>query len=108
MSDAVSIATLKDCKAKIEGIFEKVKKNLANFDKADPSEQNRIPNHVRDDLSLAQIHHDSMKMEVSSLSTELLQKSWKDTCTQLKHELKKYQELNSQKERIIKKKDVFN
>lgn len=107
MSDAVSIASLKDFKTKIEGILEKVKKNLSKFDTADPSEQRKIPQQNREELSLAQIHLDSMKMEIQSLTTELLQKSWKDTCTQLKGEIKKNQELNNEKETLTRKKDAF-
>jgi hypothetical protein len=92
MADTIHIATLKDSKAKIEQILERIKKNLQKFDNLDPSEQDKVSNQIYTDFKYANNELEGMKMEVSNIQAEMSQKAFKDQISILKQEVKKVQD----------------
>lgn len=92
MSDAVNIATLKDNKTKIEGILEKIKKNIQKFDQLEPSDQTRSANSIYSDFKYIDVILNEMKAEVRLVKNEQTEKAFKDHIATLKQEAKKLNE----------------
>lgn len=89
MADTVNIATLRDSKAKIEMILERVNKNIQKFDNLDASEIDKVSNQIYTDLKYANNELEGMKIEVGNVKNEQTQKAFKDQITQLKQSIKK-------------------
>lgn len=93
-----SLAMLKDNKAQVELLLEKIKKNMNKWDTLEKSDQTKISNIVYADFKSINTLLDVMKVDLKNLKNEQTEKAFKDHITQLKHDYKKLNEEFVQKQ----------